>query len=179
MFALPNFVQSYKKCSLSQKLFTDPKICSLSSNFVPSLKKCSSFQSRSHFQKMFTIRNNVRIAKFCSELQKMFPFSKIVHRSKNMFAFFKFCSKFQKMFAFSIFRLKFYEMFLFCKICSTLKKTLLLFKKNQRSKNVQHFKKIIRYFWNCLRSKKDTGFENELRFSCKKRMNCVRTSIKV
>ena len=119
---------------------------------------------------MFTIRNNVRIAKFCSELQKMFPFSKIVHRSKNMFAFFKFCSKFQKMFAFSIFRLKFYEMFLFFKICSTLQKNFAVFQKFvHRSKNVQHFKIIIRYFWNCPRSKKDTGFENELRFSCKKK----------
>ena len=123
---------------------------------------------------MFTIRNNVRIAKFCSELQKMFPFSKIVHRSKNMFAFFKFCSKFQKMFAFSIFCLEFYEMFLFFKICSTLQKNFAVFQKFvHRSKNVQHFKIIIRYFWNCPRSKKDTGFENELRFSCKKRMNCV------
>ena len=100
----------------------------------------------------------------------MFPFSKIVHRSKNMFAFFKFCSKFQKMFAFSIFRLKFYEMFLFFKICSTLQKNFAVFQKFvHRSKNVQHFKIIIRYFWNCPRSKTDTGFENELCFSRKKR----------
>ena len=122
MFALPNFVQSYKKCSLSQNLFPDPKICSLSSNFVPSFKKCSLF----------------------------------------------------------LFSSKFYEMFLFFKICSTLQKGFAVFQKFvHRSKNVQHFKIIIRYFWNCPRSKKDTGFENELRFSCKKRMNCVRTSKKV
>ena len=71
-------------------------------------------------------------------------------------------------------------MFLFLKICSTLQKNFAVFQKIvHRSKNVQHFKIIIRYFWNCPRSKKDTGFENELRFSCKKRMNCVRTSIKV
>ena len=110
------------------------------------------------------------MAKFCSELQKMFPFSKIVHRSKNMFAFFKFCSKYQKMFAFYIFGLKFYEMFLFFKICSTLQKKLCCFSKNcSQVKKCSTFKIIIVYFWNWPRSKKGTGFENELRFSCKKK----------
>ena len=104
------------------------------------------------------------------ELQKMFLSTKLFTDPINTFAFFKFCSKFQKMFAFSIFRLEFYELCLFFKICSTLQKNFAVFQKFvHRSKNVQHFKIIIRYFWNCPRSKTDTGFENELRFSWKKR----------
>ena len=106
---------------------------------------------------MFRVTKNVPFLKNCSQIQKYVRFLQILFQVSIFFAF-------------SIFRLKFYEMFLFFKICSTLQKNFAVFQKIvHRSKNVQHFKIIIRYFWNCPRSKKDTGFENELRFSWKKK----------